>query len=336
MSNAPHDKLFKATFSQVAHAAGELRAILPQELVSRLDFTTLTLCPGSFVDEAFSWRHTDLLFTAMFAGRLAMVYLLFEHQSTVDPLMSFRLLRYEVRIWEAHLAKHPDADRLPVILPVVLHHGDGGWRAAVAFEELLDIEPDLFAEVGDYVPRFSFLLDDLGATTDDAIRARSMSALGRFVLWCLKHARRQGFFKDELGSWGGVIREAWNAPDGGAAIRRIFRYIFEVDDQLTVDELQQLATTTIGEDVVEEIVTLADRLREEGRIKGEQRGRAEGERQGALAGQRKVLLKQLTLRFGKLQETASGRVNVADGDQLEAWAERVLTAPTVADVLDAP
>ena len=77
MSNTPHDTLFKATFSQVEHAAGELRTILPPELVSRLDFTTLTLCPGSFVDEAFSWRHTDLLFTAMFAGRPAMVYLLF-------------------------------------------------------------------------------------------------------------------------------------------------------------------------------------------------------------------------------------------------------------------
>lgn len=158
-----------------------------------------------------------------------------------------------------------------------------------------------------------------------------MSALGRFVLWCLKHARRQGFFKQELGGWGGVIREAWNAPDGGAAIRRIFRYIFDVDDLLTVDELQKLATATIGADVEEEIVTLADRLREEGRIKGER----QGEQRGALNGQRRVLLKQLTLRFGKLPDTASACVNAAGMDQLESWAERVLTAPTLADVLDA-
>ena len=54
-----------------------------------------------------------------------------------------------------------------------------------------------------------------------------MSALGRFVLWCLKHARQQGVFKRDLGRWGDVIREAWNAPDGGAAIRMIFRYIFD-------------------------------------------------------------------------------------------------------------
>jgi predicted transposase YdaD len=325
--HTPHDGIFKATFSQVEHAAGELRAVLPPALAARLDFTTLTLCPGSFVDEAFSWRHTDLLFSATFADRPALVYLLFEHQSTVDSRMPFRLLRYMIRIWEAHLAKYPEAEKLPVILPVVLHHGEGGWRAAVAFEDLLDVEPDLLAELGAYVPRFRFVLDDLDATTDDAIRARSMSALGRFVLWCLKHARRQGFFKHELGSWGSIIRDAWNAPDGGAAIRRIFRYIFEVDDQLTVDELKQLATTTIGEDVEEEIVTLADRLREEGRQKGE--------RIGERTGERKLLLKQLTLRFGQLPEAALARVTAAGVEQLETWAERVLTAPTLAEVIDA-
>jgi predicted transposase YdaD len=105
----------------------------------------------------------------------------------------------------------------------------------------------------------------------------------------------------------------------------ILRHIFEVDEHLTVDELQMLATT-IGEDIEEEIVTLADRLREEGRQKGE--------RAGERNGQRKLLLKQLTLRFGKLPEATVSRVNAAGVDQLETWAERVLTAPTLAEVID--
>ena len=174
MPNNLHDGLFKATFSQVEHAAGELRAILPPALVARLDFSTLTLCPGSFVDR-----------------------------------------------------------------------------------------------------------------------------------------------------WGDVVREAWDAPDGVAAIRMIFRCIFEVDERLTVDELKRLATTTVGEDIEEEIVTLADRLREEGRQKGER------------TGERKLLLKQLTLRFGTLPDAALARVNAAGVEQLEAWAERVLTALTLAEVIEA-
>ncbi len=86
-----------------------------------------------------------------------------------------------------------------------------------------------------------------------------------------------------------------------------------------MEDLKRLATTTMGEDVEEEIVTLADRLREEGRQKGE----------------RKLLLKLLTLRFGKLPEAALARVNAAGVEQLEAWAERVLTALTLAEVIEA-
>src|SRR4051812_5532481 len=95
-----HDALFKTTFSQVEHAAGELRLILPEDLVARLDFATLALCTGSFVDEALKERSSDLLFSAMLAGHSVLLYLLFEHQSRVDELMPFRLLRYEVRIWD--------------------------------------------------------------------------------------------------------------------------------------------------------------------------------------------------------------------------------------------
>jgi hypothetical protein len=226
-----------------------------------------------------------------------------------------------------------------VILPLVLHHGEGGWRAAVAFEELLDIEPALLAEIGAYVPRFRFLLDDLGTTTDEAIRARAMSALGRLVLWCLKHARQQGVFKRDLASWADVLRDAWNAPDGGAAVRMIFRYVFEADEALTVDDLRALVANRVGKDVEEEVVTLADRLREEGRITGERAGRVEGRVEGRAEGeqrqQRKIVLKLLALRFGPPSEATVARVNAAGMEQLETWAERVLTATTLADVLGA-
>jgi len=107
----------------------------------------------------------------------------------------------------------------------------------------------------------------------------------------------------------------------------IFRYIFDADDEITVDELQKLATTTIGEDIEEEIVTLADRLREEGLQKGLKKG--------ALHERRGLLLKLLTLRFGELPDAAVARVNAAGMDQLDQWLELVLTAPTLADVIGA-
>lgn len=98
--------------------------------------------------------------------------MLFEHQSTVDSLMLFRLLAYMVRIWEAHLLDEPAAKRLPAIIPVVLHHSQSGWTASVAFEELLDVDATVLAEIAPYVPHFRCVLDDLGEETDDHLRAR--------------------------------------------------------------------------------------------------------------------------------------------------------------------
>jgi predicted transposase YdaD len=67
--------------------------------------------PASFVDERLADRHADLLFTVQCAGRETFLYVLLEHQSSVDTLMAFRVMAYVVRIWERFLSAHPDARR---------------------------------------------------------------------------------------------------------------------------------------------------------------------------------------------------------------------------------
>lgn len=122
----PHDALFKHAFSDVEHAAGVLRSALPTSLAARLDFATLKKEPGSFVDDTLSSSHTDLLFSIQLDGRAALLYLLLEHQSKVHALMPFRLLVYETRIWTDWLSRNPKARRLPVIVPLVVHHSARG------------------------------------------------------------------------------------------------------------------------------------------------------------------------------------------------------------------
>ena len=116
MSSTPHDAVFKAVFGQPEHARGTLRAVVPPVLAEALDWQTLTLRPGSFVDAALMHQHTDLLYSARWCnGGEALVYFLFEHQSTppTEGLMAFRLLRYQDRIWERWRVDHPKAKTLP-------------------------------------------------------------------------------------------------------------------------------------------------------------------------------------------------------------------------------
>lgn len=70
MSNQPnpHDAVFRRFLGEPANAASQLRAVLPTQLVDRLDLDRLSAVPGSFVDDALRWRHSDLLFAARSGG----------------------------------------------------------------------------------------------------------------------------------------------------------------------------------------------------------------------------------------------------------------------------
>ncbi|XXT19409.1 Rpn family recombination-promoting nuclease/putative transposase [Sorangium sp. So ce429] len=341
MTPTPHDALFKATFSQPEHAAAALREALPAAVAARIDFATLALQPGSFIDQKLAASQSDLLFSARLGRASVFIYVLFEHQSTTHPLMAFRLLEYMVRIWHGYLERHPRSTRIPAILPVVLHHSDTGWNAAVAFQELIDLPPGTLALIAEHVPHFRFVLDDISAETDEALRARAMTALGRLVLWCFRHARRPEELVARLSSWYEVVREVRRAPGGGAALARVWRYILNIADPAQPGEMLQRLLAAAGPETKEEIVTIADYLREqgrqagerEGRQAGEREGRQAGEREGRLEGQRSTLLKLLRLRFGELPEPVVARVRAADAAQIEGWTERFLTSPTLDDVL---
>jgi hypothetical protein len=63
---------------------------------------------------------------------------------------------------------------------------------------------------------------------------------------------------------------------------------------------------------------------------------AQGKDEGRKEGERALLLRQLRARFGELPATAVARVESAESALLERWGERVLSAKTLADVLDEP
>ena len=74
------------------------------------------------------------------------------------------------------------------------------------------------------------------------------------------------------------------------------------------------------------MASTADMLIEEGMQKGLQEGRR--------AGRAETVLKQLRLKFRRLPAGTAARVREASETELERWTERVLTATSLADVLE--
>jgi predicted transposase YdaD len=192
----PHDKLFKAVFSEPANAIAHFRKFLAPGVVALLDVDKATLQNVSFIDEQLQSREADLLYEVPWTRDddaeperpPAMLYLLFEHQSTVDPLMPRRLLTYMDRIWDRFVDDHPGATRLPAILPLVLYHGAREWTAATRFGQLIDLPDAARPLVEPYLPMFEMILQDIPRMPDDQLTGSTFDAVARILL---KHGRSE-------------------------------------------------------------------------------------------------------------------------------------------------
>ena len=58
----PHDRLFRAVFSDADEAASLLQAALPGAIRDSFDWTTLALLDGTFVDEDLRESQSDMLY----------------------------------------------------------------------------------------------------------------------------------------------------------------------------------------------------------------------------------------------------------------------------------
>jgi Putative transposase, YhgA-like len=298
--------------------------------VARIDLASLSLRPGSFVDENLQDRSSDILYAARISGREALVYFLWEHKSEPEPLTPLQVMRYMVRIWDQHLASLPkkkrgEVRRLPVIVPVVLHHGRDGWTTAVRFEELLDADEDLLAALGEHVPRLRLVIDDLGKQSDDQLYARAATSFARLVLWALKNAREAGWLGGEIGRWKELIAAVLAERDGARALTALFRYILLTNPAVEREVLQGLLPGDRGTQVEEAVMNWHEREVDQ--------GRRDGERNGERNAGRRVLLKMLRLRFGELPSPVVARIEAAEVAELDAWAERFVTATRLEDVL---
>ena len=85
--------------------------------------------------------------------------------------------------------------------------------------------------------------------------------------------------------------------------------------------------------LAERVLEWTEEWKRKGLEEGRQQGMQEGRQEGRQEGEARVLLRQLTLRFGDLPEDARKRIESADADTLLEWSERVLTASTLDEVL---
>ena len=140
-----------------------------------------------------------------------------------------------------------------------------------------------------------------------------------------------------------ILDQMTGGPVAGSEFERhIIRYIAERMN-LTPPLLEASLRRTKPDRWEALMGTVAEAWIEQGRAEGVERGRSEGLAQGVeqglaqgiATGQAGLLLRLLELRFGELPEAICERVRCASASELEAWAEAVLVADSLDEVLAA-
>ena len=349
-TSSPHDAFFKRTFSDPKQAASLLKSQLPRSLCDRIDWTTLELVPGSFVDETLADRHTDLLFAARVGSKPVLLYVLLEHQSSVDPWMPYRFLRYILRIWERWRAENPEAKRLPPVIPIVLYHGAEPWDRPTEVLRLIDVDDDLMNELSPHLPRLSFIIDDLADDTDDALGQRALEIWAELTLRVLQRLPYRDDPIRELMLLVPLMQQLVLSESGLQKLGVLLEYIYLVVDTQPADLAKVMHM--VGPQAEELMPSLAQRYmqkghdqgkaaghklgkaegRKLGKAEGRKLGKAEGREQGKTEGRTELLLELMRKRFGHVPRVYRAQLRAATSEDIERWAERFLTAATIEDV----
>ena len=245
----------------------------------------------SFIEKELQEFFTDILYEVNINNSPAFIYLLFEHQSSPDKLVAFRLLRYFVKIWELYL-KQNNTSSLPPIIPLILYHGKKRWTINQKFSNVILGHTE---ELAQYTPNFSYLLYDLSRYTDEEIKGNISL---RIFLSLFKHIFDDDLFSHLENIFKLLKKLSYTDKSGLEYIELVLRYIMNTSDKPTTNELKEIVEKIISKDTGGTIMSLASQLIEEGRLEGRQEGRLEGRQEGRLEGILEAIKLGLELKFG--------------------------------------
>lgn len=304
---------------------GLLRGFLRGDWVERLDFSTLEHVGKSFVSEDLRERHSDLIWRLRLTGDAdgwVYLYLLLEFQSTSDSFMAVRLLTYIGLLLEDIIRKEDlkPGDRLPAVLPVVLHNGKGRWRAPLRLESLFVTVPNPLKR---HLPRLTYiLLDERRLDLDrPELKRNQTAALFRIETNASPEAL-PGLYQD-------LDRLL---PRDSALRRTVQAWLTSVAQRTFPDGIIPEGVNLKEAPMLEEtLIKWRDQIRKEAWQEGLQEGRKEGLKEGLKEGQiqglRKALLEQMTLRFGLVSKKVQNQVaHITSVKELEKLSRKVLSA----------
>ena len=328
------DRSLKRLLQDGEYVHGLVKIVAP-EIERYLDFNGIAYHQSSFISEALQERESDVLLSVPFSDETVtdelLIYILIEHQSTVDRTMGFRLLSYMMQIWEAQ-RKEWESDQVPVsewrlqpILPILFYTGDRRWTAPLSLTAIMDV-PEILSR---FVPSFDTLFLGVKSTEPEVL-----TEAGHPLGWLLSVLQKEDVedtseISEALSaavSHLGAVDEAFS-PQVAEAFRYFVQLIYHrrsVDER---DALIGIIRDHIEDKEVLETMaqTTAELLMEQGEARGLVKGKVEGKQD--------AVLKILRIRFPDVSDTLLHKIaEIRSVPKLDALLEQAMIADSPEEV----
>ena len=254
-----------------------------------------------------------------------LIYILIEHQSTIDAAMGFRVLFYMTQIWDSQ-RREWESNNVPKsqwhfrpIIPIVFYTGEQTWQTPVTLSTQMDL-PNMLAE---FVPTFNTLFLSV-KDADAADLTRTDHPLG----WLLTVLQKEHANKEDIRA---ALMEAVAHIDTlekektqqwQRAIFYLYLLILHRRPSVEHDELKTLVHQHIQE----------TSRREEGEAMAQTMAQYLIQ-QGETNAKRDAVLKLLRLRFDPVPESINRKVtSIQSLSRLDSLFEKVVTAQTLDNI----
>ena len=326
-----------------------LLELVAEHLVGRLDFSQLSQINRSFIPDNLREQESDIVYSVPFRNESEteelLIYILIEHQSTVDATMGFRVLFYMTQIWDFQRREWGSSNiprsqwRLRPIIPIVFYTGEQRWQTPLTLSEVMDL-PGVLSE---FVPKFETLFLSV-KDTDATELTRTDHPFG----WLLTVMQKEHAETEELRAALMAAVAHIDTLDEAKTHqwRRAIFYLYllilhrrpseehEALKTLVHQQIQEPSRRGEGETMAQ---TMAEYLMEQGQKLGEklgeERGEKLGEERGQIRAKREAVLKLLRLRFDTVPESVTSRItSIRSLSRLDSLFEEALTTQTLDDI----
>lgn len=267
-TSTPHDAVFKKMMTHPDVAEDFLKIHLPESLYKLCDLTTLKLESTTFIEDNLRTYYSDVLWSLKTREGEGYIYCVIEHQSTSVPHMAFRLMRYATAAMQHHLDSGNKT--LPLVIPMLFYHGEQSpYPFSLNWLDEFD-DPQLARQL--YTEAFPLV--DITVISDDEIMQHQRIALLELMQ---KHIRD----RDLMGLVDRLVSLLITGTANDSQLHTLFNYLVQYGETSRFSDFIRDVARRVPHHK-ERLMTIAERLRQEGHHTGLQEGLQKGTREEAL------------------------------------------------------